>query len=171
MYNKTLAKFKNKSFLKQNAKLRMAIPYEKAKSIGIVIDKLEHHEYAEVNQIIKNIREDGKFVEVACFHKGESIPLKNYISFNKKDFSISGTLKNSQLKRFVDTPFDLLFSISKSLSFPLKIILSQSKAKCRIGKYQEKKEKYFEMMVQQNSNQDFSELVKQMNIFAKKIRA
>jgi len=172
MYNKTLAKLKNKSFLKQHAKLRVAIPYEKASKIGIVVDKLESHEYAKINQIIENIEKEGKSVEVAYFRKKENTPLKDsYIPFNKKDFSINGSLKNTQLKRFVDTPFDFLFSISKSLSFPLKIILSQSKAKCRIGKYHEKKEKYFEMMVQQNSNQDFSELVKQMNIFAKKVRA
>lgn len=159
--------FKNKSALK-HPNGRNTIPFTEAKNIGVIVDDLEKSMKA-LDSLVKELEKEGKKVEVIGFTKQKEIPKlnPNYKAFRIKDFNWLGKIKREDLKKFIKTDFDYLFSLNTSSFLPFENILAQSCAKCRVGVYNQKKEGLFELMVQPTKKDDLNAITQQMIRYTK----
>lgn len=147
----TFLNWRTKSALKRNKSLRANIPYQQAHTVGILFtveDKQKHH---DIKEFIHQLERDGKKVQVL-----EYLPKKKenyefmFDFFTIDDLNFWGTLNSSVANKFATTPFDFLFCVDKESNPLLLYLLSISKAHCRVGRYHELEQDYYEMMIEQN---------------------
>ncbi|MCW5912630.1 MAG: hypothetical protein KIT62_16295 [Cyclobacteriaceae bacterium] len=137
--------------LKKNKTARASKPYRQAASVGILFtveDKQKHH---DVKEFIHQLEQDGKSVQVLEFlpEKKENYEFR-FDFFTIKDISFWGTLQSAVAEKFMQTPFDYLYYIDKQASPIMLHLLANSKAHCRIGKFNESQHDFFELMIEQN---------------------
>lgn len=59
----------------------------------------------------------------------------NLIFFSSSDISILGIIKNKKIENFINTKFDYIINLNEIITPLDRLILSKSKAKCRVGFY------------------------------------
>ncbi|MGC4022674.1 MAG: hypothetical protein QM734_12365 [Cyclobacteriaceae bacterium] len=137
--------------LKKNNSLRASLPYNQAMSIGIMFSVEDKQKHADVKEFIHQLEQDGKKVKVL-----EYLPLKKenyefmFDFFTIKDLTFWGRVNSALAQKFSDTPFDYLFYIDRDPNPMALYLLATSKARCRVGRYFENDEPFFEMMIEQN---------------------
>lgn len=145
----TFLRFNTNSQLKKNKTLRASSTFVKAQSVGIVFTVEDRAKHDVVKDLIKKLEGEGKKVSVLAFlpEKKENFEfLFNY--FTIKDISFWGKLQSNDALTFINTPFDFLYCLDETPNLMVLNILAHCKAKCRIGKYVEGNELFFEMMIE-----------------------
>lgn len=151
MFKMNLLRRRTRKALKKNQTLRASLPYKQSINIGVLFtveDKLKH---AEVKEFIHQLEQDGKKVQVL-----EYLPLQKenyefkFDFFTIKDLTFWGKIDSVQAQKFAETPFDYLFYIDKEPNPLTLYLLATSKAHCRVGRFIENDEPFFEMMIGQN---------------------
>lgn len=142
---------RTQSALKKNKTLRASIPYKQAQSIGIIFTVEDKQKHNDIKEFIHRLEQDGKRVQVL-----EYLPEKKenheflFDFFSLKDISFWGKLISDKAVKFYEKPFDYLFYIDTQ-SNPLVLdLLARSKARCRVGRFNESESGFFEMMIEQN---------------------
>jgi hypothetical protein len=98
---------------------------------------------------VKRLELEGKKVTVLCFlPKNKDNYEFMFDFFTDKDLSFWGAITSSQALKFADIPFDFLFYLDTAPNPLVLNILARSKAKCRVGKFFDKGEPYFEFMLE-----------------------
>lgn len=137
--------------LKKNHSLRASLPYLQAHTIGVLFTVEDKQKHLDVKEFIHQLEQDGKKVQVL-----EYLPLKKenyefrFDFFTIKDLTFWGRINSAQAQKFLETPFDYLFYLDKEANPLALYVLASCKAKCRIGRFVENDESYFEMMIGQN---------------------
>jgi hypothetical protein len=145
----SLLKYNTSSYLKKNKTLRVSLPYKQALSIGIIFSVEDRTKHDEVKDFIKRLEQDGKQVQVICFlPKNKDNYEFMFDFFTDKDLSFWGRLNSANASRFADVHFDLLYYLDTTPNPFILNLLARSKAKCRVGKYWEKNQAFFEMMIE-----------------------
>lgn len=129
--------------------IRSSTSYDQAKSIGIIFstDDLKKHE--TVKKFVKRLERDGKKVHVLSFlPKGKENFEFLFDFFTEKDVSFWGNFTAELVINFANKPFDYLFYLDVDSNLLIKNILAMSKAKCRVGKFDEENNAFFELMIQ-----------------------
>lgn len=88
--------------------------------------------------------------------------------FTVNDLSFWGKVESPDADKFIDTPFDYLFCIDNDTNPLVLHVLARSKARCRIGKYAEKCNPYFELMIEQNGS--IKNLIESMYKYTRQLR-
>ncbi|MEN7549214.1 hypothetical protein AAG747_14920 [Rapidithrix thailandica] len=150
---------------------RETFNYEQASSIGLlfrVANGNGEHQY--INQFVQGLKRDGKKVEtLTFFDRTEDSPYDfPFNFFTEKDISNFGVFTSSKIHNFIEKKFDYLFCINLDEFEPFDLILSASKAKCRIGKYDEQRAQLFELMIQVEGN-SIKQLIEQIQHYTKAI--
>lgn len=142
---------RTRSALKKNQSIRANLPYAQALNIGILFTVEDKQKHADIKELIHWLEQDGKKVQVL-----EYLPLKKenyefkFDFFTIKDLSFWGKINSEHAQKFIETPFDYLFYLDKEANPLALFLLATSKAKCRIGKFAENDESFYEMMIGQN---------------------
>ena len=145
----SLLKMKTNSFLKKNKSIRVSLPYKQALSVGIIFSVEDKSKHDEIKDFVKRLEHDGKQVVVMSFlPKNKDNYEFMYDFFTDKDMTFWGTLTSNAALKFADLPFDLLYYIDTTPNPYILNLLARSKAKCRVGKFWEKSESFFEMMIE-----------------------
>jgi hypothetical protein len=159
MFKKSFLKMRIKSQLKKNKTMRFSQPYKNIKSVGIIFTADDRRKHEQIKSFIKMLEHDGKEIMALCYlpPKKENLEfLFNY--YTKKDLNFWGKIESDDVVKFINEPFDLLFNPDSNADNMLKYILAASKAKCRIGKANDKQRSLFEMMIDtHNSNNILTE--------------
>jgi hypothetical protein len=142
--------------------------YDEVKKVGIVfsIDGRDKHEI--IKSFIKQLETDGKDVQVLAF-----LPKKKenheflFDFFTEKDLTFWGNITSDKVNSFVNQPFDYLFYIDEDSDILLQNILAMSKAKCRVGKFDESNEKFCEMMIKVPGKGQLKQLTSEMYRYTK----
>lgn len=145
----TFLRYNTQNQLKKNKTLRSSTPFKKATRIGVVFTVENRTKHDAVKDFIKKIESEGKSVNVLSFlpEKKENFEfLFNY--FTKKDISFWGSLLSNDALQFANTPFDFLYCFDEQPNPFVLNLLARSKAKCRVGHYQEGQEAFYEMMIE-----------------------
>lgn len=144
-----LLTYKTRSLLKTNKALRSSLPYKQALSIGIVFTVEDRHKHDEIKDFIKKLERDGKHVKVMSFlpkHTDNYEFLFDF--FTEKDVNFWGNITSDSTNRFSEVTFDFLFYLD-TIPNPLILnLIAKSKARCRVGKFWEKSEAFFEFMIE-----------------------
>jgi len=148
-----------KSQLKKNKTTRFSQPYKNMKSVGIIFTADDRQKHEQIKSFIKKLEHDGKEIHVLCFlppKKENHDFLFNYYTI--KDLNFWGKIESDDVVKFINEPFDLLFNPDSNSDKMLRYILAASKAKCRVGKANDKMRSLFEMMIDtHNSNNTLTE--------------
>ncbi|GCC53015.1 hypothetical protein SanaruYs_32560 [Chryseotalea sanaruensis] len=145
----TFLRFNTNNNVKKNKTHRESVTFAKAQSVGILFSVEDRAKHDVVKELIKKLEGEGKKVTVLAFlpEKKENFEfLFNY--FTAKDISFWGNLQSNDALSFSNTPFDFLYCLDESPNLMLQNILARCKAKCRIGKYADGNEAFFELMIE-----------------------
>jgi hypothetical protein len=145
--------YRTNNQLKKNKSIRGNIPFQEAKSIGIIFTIEDRVKHDLIKEFIHKLEHEGKKVQVMTFlpNKKENHDFM-FDFFTMKDISFFGEVTSHDTIKFADTPFDYLFCIDTEPSRMIEYLLARSKSKCRVGKFGEGLEPYFEMMLDSTKN-------------------
>ena len=170
MFKKKFLNLRTRSFLRQNKSARESRTFRQAKHVGILfsIEGIEKHK--AVKTFIKSLEDEGKQVEVLTYlGKGKDNHefLFDFISAN--DISFWGNITNTRALTFADKEFDYLFNFDVYRHHVIENILARSKAKCRVGCFNNENEDFFEFMVRPKSIDTEGAVVSDLSHYARQI--
>ena len=151
MFKMNFLRMRTLKALRKNGSLRASLPYKLAHNIGIMFSVEDKQKHLDIKEFIHHLEQDGKKVQVL-----EYLPLKKenyefkFDFFTINDLNFWGKLNSETAIKFSETPFDYLFYIDKEPNPLALYLLATSKAKCRIGRFSENENPFFEMMIEQN---------------------
>jgi len=137
------------SALKKNNFIRASIPYMQAQNIGIIFSVEDKQKHEDIKELIRHLEQDGKKVSVLEF-----LPKKKdnyeflFDFFTIENLNFWGKIESSTAIRFSQTPFDYLFYIDNQSNPLILNLLAQSKARCRVGCFNELESPFFELMIE-----------------------
>lgn len=134
--------------LKKNKSLRSSIPYKQALTVGVLFTVEDKKKHDDIKEFIHKLEQDGKKVQVL-----EYLPIKKdnyeflFDFFTINDISFWGKIESETTLKFSDTPFDYLFCLDTERNPMVLYLLARSKAKCRVGRFQDQEKSFFELMI------------------------
>lgn len=144
---------------------RTIININNAKSIGVLYNATEEDRHNTVNDFVKLLLTNKKQVKAlgyvnlkqfSLFH----VPKLQFDFFINKDVNWHYKPKGHIVKNFIEEPFDILICLDDK-EFVLKYISIYSVAKYKVGKFDKKNEKIYDLMIN-NSGSDLSNLIAQI---------
>lgn len=148
MIGKFLLKIKTALALKKNDALRVSDAYKEARKIGLLYSLDEDRTKNMLDELIGKFESDQKKVRTMTFVPvAAKIESPGYAYFNEKDLNAKGNWSKDTVEQFRNEPFDFLVSLDWNQNKYTQNILAGSKAKCRVGRYEEGKSQYFELMI------------------------
>jgi hypothetical protein len=169
MFKMNFLRMRTQNALRKNDSLRASLPYRQAHHIGIMFSVEDKQKHLDVKEFIHHLEQDGKQVQVL-----EYLPLKKenyefkFDFFTIKDLTFWGKIDSEQALKFSETKFDYLFYIDCDLNPLALYLLALSKARCRVGRFTENGNSFFEMMIEQNGTT--KGLIETMYKYAKQLR-
>ncbi len=156
-------KLKNKQASQGNVIVREMLAFSQAKNIGLLF-KGEDDDYQAINRFVKQLTTEGKQVKaLTYFEQNQSTGYDfNFDYFTKEQVSTTGNIDSEKVSRFIENRFDYLFCIHRQSFLPFDYILLQSKAKYRVGMYQEEKPECFEFMMRPRPGQLLPDIIDQL---------
>jgi hypothetical protein len=169
MFKMSFLQMRTSSALKKNHILRASTPYKHAQNIGIIFSVEDKQKHDDVKDLIRHFEQDGKKVSVLEF-----LPKKKdnyeflFDFFSITDLTFWGKINSSKAIKFSETSFDYLYYIDRQ-SNPLVLnLLAQSKAHCRVGRYNEQDSPFFEFMIEHEGGT--KELITNMYNYTKRLK-
>jgi hypothetical protein len=141
-------KIRTNSQLKKNKAVRSSLPYTQAKTVGVLFSVEDKKKHDEIKALIHKLEHDGKKVDVISFlpNKKENYEFM-FDFFTMKEVTFFGQITSNHAIKFSETPFDYLFCLDAEPNPMILNLLARSKAKCRVGKFQEEATPFFELMI------------------------
>ena len=139
---------------KANKDLRKSIAYSKSQRIGIIFNTDDHSKIDAADKLNTLLKMDGKTVKILAYERQNAVKHLPYDTFSAVNFGFWGGFIGKPLEDFVKVEFDFLICIDKQPNAMIKSILANSKAKCRVGRYDENNEPLFEMLVKNNETKN-----------------
>jgi len=170
MYVSKFLQLKTRRYLRKNEVKRKTTDYGVARKIGIIFTSEGIEKHKAVKSFIKSLKEEGKDVTVLSYlkkgHENHEF-LFDFISAN--DISFWGSITNESAQKFAGESFDYLLDLDTTSNQIIENILAMSKAKCRVGMYQEKKDLFFELMISPENPESVEDLIKDIHHYTKRL--
>jgi len=130
--------FKEKSkkkYLNKVLSIRnLNVDEKRIKNLGIIIHIDEIDDFELFRGLAKELNVLPNNLKVIAYSSNEKNEHNSWDScFINKDFGWNGTIKNIELKAFLDTEFDALISYYAQDELELKLLTASSQAKFKIG--------------------------------------
>jgi hypothetical protein len=161
----------NKKYLnKLLAKRQVNVNNDAVVSLGIILNIDKINDFDAFRALADYIEVRPNRLKVIAFSSGKKDDVHAWNEcYNPKDFGWNGTIKNMQLREFLDTKFDVLISYYEEDILELKLMTAESRAKFKIGILQSD-ERLNDLIIKTNLNQfDLfkEEVFKYLTIFKK----
>lgn len=141
-----------------------------AKSVGIVYNSTNPDNDIIITKFAEELRKQNKTVDIIGFVNDTKIDHKADIAvFNKKNLTWTQTPNDERVESFASRNFDLLFAAFVEESKPLEYIARTSKAKWRVGVFDESKTDSYELMINLGGKNDLNYFLQQATYFLNKI--
>ena len=128
---------------------RLSSSYDQATTIGVVCSYGSLIEQDnQIDEFVENLKNESKKVSLLVFHENSSNTsgISNN-SFSKRDLNFFGFWNNEKVKVFLEKEFDFLINLDLEYNMFIGNIMASSKARCRIGVYNEEAENSLELMI------------------------
>jgi len=170
---KTFLDWKIKQATKRHKDIpRQTLNYDEAKSVGILLKAEDATMVKAVQIFLQKLTKDNKKIAILIYQsKPENavdFQFQHYL-LTEKEIDNWGNIHSEIMENFISQPFDYLYCISKEDEPVFQYILAKSKAKCRIGKYSQANEVFFEMMIDQKPEQGIDVFIEQSLHYTKSI--
>ncbi|MBN1199169.1 MAG: hypothetical protein JXA23_07440 [Bacteroidales bacterium] len=138
-----------------------------AKSIGILYALIAPPDYTEVETFVSDLQKEHKEVKALGFvqHKemvNRFLPKLSYDFFSQQEVNWYCKPMNNKVDDFITTEFDLLLDLTMEDFLPLKFVTGLSRARCKVGRFTEENNRYYDLMIKVESFQRLPELIKQI---------
>ncbi len=141
-------RWRTNSALRKNKSPRASTPWRKSNLVGIIFSVEDRQKHDDIKEFVKALELEGKTVKILEFlPKMKENYEFLYDFFTIQDLSFWGNINNDTARRFMETPFDYLFYIDDTPNPLVLNLLAQSRAHCRVGRYNEGFEPFFELMI------------------------
>ena len=139
-------------------------------SVAILYSADERLTYDIVKNYVKFLKEEGvKSILVLGYCSLKEIP--DYLQpklefdyFTKKELNMYLEPSGTAVSNFVATQFDVLIDLTTEFNLPLRNVLFQSKARLKIGKYNESDEQHYDFMIN-SGQQDLAKFIEQVTYY------
>ena len=139
-------KYRTKKAQEANYSHRNSGSYEKSSHLGIIYHNDDQSKIEDAEKIATLLKMDGKNVKTIAYEQRNSVKHLPYDTFTRANFDIWGRFLGKPLQDFVEADFDFLICLDEEPNLLIKSILAHSKAKCRVGRYNEENQHTFEML-------------------------
>lgn len=153
---------------------REKIPYkfnfDKVITVGILFDATNSDDLEIVKRYVVYMREHRKKVKAIGFFNTKVIPSLAYSKLeydflSAKELNWYGKPSSVIVKNFIHEEYDLLIDLNVHDHFVLKYISALSKAKFKVGKYNEKDESIYDMMIDADNTQTLKYFLRQADTY------
>ncbi len=153
---------KIKQAQKLNKGLRKSVSYKSAGKIGVVFCNDDQSKIEATDKLMAWLKMDGKTVKVLAYERNNAIKHLPYDTFSRSNVGFWGSFNGKQVLDFIEAEYDFLICLDEQPNDLIKSILANSKAKCRVGRYQENSEQSFELLLEPGEEkQDWVETIYQ----------
>lgn len=141
-----------------------------AKTIGIIYDSSDAGNDIAIAKFAEMLRSKGKTVEIMAYINDKKVDTKGDIAiFNPKTVNWYGIPLDERIEDFCKKPFDLLICAMLKENRPLEYIAYLSKAKYRVGPFDQQKTYCYDLMIEMGDKTDINYLLQQMAHFLENI--
>ncbi len=168
MLRTKLLLFRAKALANGNKTPRTTQRYGEAKHFGIIFSIEDKPKSDIISRFAQQLKSDGKQVSVLSYlpRKKEN-PDYVFDFFTKSDISLWGHFTSEEVLSFAEQRFDYLLYIDHVPNPVFENFLAISKAKCRVGKFRENHDRFFEMMITTHKEGNTKELIDEMYRYIK----
>jgi hypothetical protein len=160
-------------FLERRRKpVATSVSYVESKNILLLFTSDGNQKIALVKALQNKLEKEGKNVE--CLYllmSYEDMPDVHADAGMEKveptDFSIFGNIKKASVSRLLEKRFDILMHADMECNDYTNLILTKTKARCRIGRYFDKRDGQYDMMIKMSADKKIKVLVDQIHYYAK----
>lgn len=144
--------------------------FSNIKTIGILFEASNPEDFELIKRYVVYLREHGKKVKVIGFFSTKNIPSLTYSKleydfFSPKEIDWLNRPATHIASNFINEEYDLLIDLNIHDHFPLRYIAALSKAKFKVGKYKEKDETIFDMMIDSDNTQKLKYFLRQVDTY------
>jgi hypothetical protein len=140
--------FKTNRAQKNNKGLRESVAYKAATRFGVVFCNDEQSKIGDADKLISFLKKDNKKVKVIAQENKSEVKHLPYDTFNADNFSFWGNFIGKPINDFINAEHDFLICLDDQPNHMVRSILANSRAKCRIGKFEENNQQTFEMLLE-----------------------
>ena len=101
--------------------------------VGLLVNIHEFQDLEKLRELMKRVSESVCNTLIFYSEEKAQIDVGNAIVLSKKDFTFSGSLKNSKIQEFVSKPFTVLIGYYHTENVFLDFVSAQSKALFKVG--------------------------------------
>lgn len=130
----------NKKYINKALSERVVVTTkDKVKRIGVLVNNNESIDYSWFKALKEVLNVTSNAIEVVAFTNDKKKDESNELvaTFDGTDLGWNGTIKETNLKTFINTDLDLLISYYTEDNTLLKLLTTASKAKFKVGILQE----------------------------------
>ncbi len=168
--SKIQQKFSSYLFYKESSALprtTQVTSFQDARSIGIIYDSTTDANYDAVKMLVKDFRDEHKDVQSLGYINLKEIPQNRFVKlgldfFTKKDLSWKMKPSGTVVDNFTNTEFDILICLNIGRCIPLKYIASHSRARFKIGRYNERLAYLYDFMISVEDPADLQSFISQL---------
>jgi len=170
MLNKYFLSFKTNAAIKSTKAVRETSGFSNSLSIGILFTYSDKHNFALVNEMVDKLEKEGKNTSsITYIMKIGEDDNYQFPFFNIKDVDFWGRWKKMEVNNFIELPFDYLLNLDLKINNVTQNILARSMAKCRVGRYEEGKSDFFELMIDHKEDK-YEQYINQVYHYIKNLR-
>jgi hypothetical protein len=147
-----------------------------ASSIGILFDATDQGTYDKVCEFIKSLQDKNKNVRAIAFIRAKAVPYYcipklSFDFFTNKDLNWYYKPIKKYIDEFIDQDFNLCINLDLNDDLPLKYISGLSRANLKVGVYQEKDMRYYDLMIHMEDRNDLDDYISQINHYLSVMKA
>ncbi len=161
-----------KRSVRKNSVQRRSTSYAEAKSVLLFFTSEGNQKIALVKGMQNKLEKEGK--EVSCMYlllKDEDKPDVHMDDGMERleptDFTLFGDITKPDINELLDKEFDYMIHVDMESTIYSDLIMSKSKAKCRIGRYFEDHDNQYDMMVKISDDKKINFLMDQIYHYTK----
>lgn len=137
--------------LKLNDRIREVHSFHSAKSIGILYDATDLEDMMMVSEFVNELFSQKKEVKALGYVNLQELthrhmPMLQFDFFFIKDLNWYYKPQNYIISNFVEKDYDILINLCTSNCVPVKYLLASSRAKFKVGKFEEEL-KIYDLMI------------------------
>ncbi len=161
-----------KRSVKKNLSRRQSSRYNEAKTVLLFFTSEGNQKIALVKGLQNKMEKEGK--KVTCLYllmKDEDKPDvhmdEGMERLEPTDFSLVGDIVKAEGKQLMDQEFDYMIHSDMESNIYSDLVMSKSKAKCRIGRYFDDHENQYDMMIKVADDKKINFLLDQIYHYTK----
>ena len=122
--------------------------FSESKKIGLIHHYVDNQSIQSIYHFFDSLEKQGKKVDVMVIKdKKDELNIPEFLMTDSQEMTAFGQWTNESLLNYINQSFDYLIHLNLDDSIFIENILANSKAKCRVGKFQEEKKEYYELMI------------------------